>query len=208
MDFCRRGREVNSLSRVTHLRARFQWLIRNAGTPTTTTTSGTIRGAKAGLICASLFWPQRLLAQLRTAPAVSNHPGRALSEMAVILIVLAACSAVTLVAWLRIHALTRLSRRAEREANEIIRETNRVTDHLLQGVQGLLLTFHVAAQKISSGHASKQILDHALLEGDELVSSGRRNFERIAFRSVASKPLNAKRAGSHNAAENSSNVPF
>jgi len=48
--------------------------------------------------------------------------------------------------------------RAEERADEQIRIARELLDILLQGVQGLLLTFHVAAEKVPSEHESKKAL--------------------------------------------------
>ncbi len=83
----------------------------------------------------------------------------------------------------RYVALKHASQHANERANQRIQETDDVTDQLLQGVQGLLLTFHVAAQKMGEDHISRKLMDHALSEADHLVSAGRRRFEQVAFHS-------------------------
>lgn len=44
---------------------------------------------------------------------------------------------------------------------------------LLQGIQGLLLTVHVAAQKAAQGEDSKMLLDRALATADRIIIEGR-----------------------------------
>ena len=63
--------------------------------------------------------------------------------------------------------------RAEERADERIRIARELHDTLLQGVQGLLLSFHVAAQKVSPDAESKRILEKALSTADTLIIEGR-----------------------------------
>src|SRR6185503_9235138 len=91
--------------------------------------------------------------------------------------VLCAVAGATLV-WLaftmRVRAITRVVRaRAEERADERIRIARELHDTLLQGIQGLLLTFHVAAQKISPGDESKAMLERALTTADRIIIEGR-----------------------------------
>lgn len=100
------------------------------------------------------------------------------ADIALLLVVFSLFAIVT---FYKLRSLRRSGQRTERAIIKRIRETDDVTDELLQGVQGLLLTFHVAAQKIAEDHASRRLMEHALSEADELVSNGRRRFERAAF---------------------------
>jgi hypothetical protein len=109
-----------------------------------------------------------------------------------LILLLGLFSLVGVVVSFRFYALRRESRRAERTATERMRETDDVTDELLQGVQGLLLTFHVAAQNISEDHAAKKLMNHALCEADALVSTGRKRFERAAFQAASEDHLVAE----------------
>jgi len=75
---------------------------------------------------------------------------------------------------LRVRAVTRDVRaRAEERADERIRISRELHDTLLQSVQGLLLTFHVAAQKIPPDEESKKLLDSALSTADRVIIEGR-----------------------------------
>src|SRR5262249_23989491 len=49
--------------------------------------------------------------------------------------------------------------RAEERADERVRIARELHDTLLQGVQGLLLSFHVAAEKVPADHVSKKALE-------------------------------------------------
>src|SRR3954451_2279629 len=74
----------------------------------------------------------------------------------------------------RIRALTReLCARAEERADERILAADEVHDTLLQGLQGLLLTFHVASQEMSQDAPSKAMVERALATADRLILEGR-----------------------------------
>ena len=67
---------------------------------------------------------------------------------------------------LRIRAVTREIRaRAEERADERIRISRELHDTLLQSVQGLLLTFHVAAQKVSPDDEIQKIAGKRIIDG-------------------------------------------
>jgi signal transduction histidine kinase len=75
---------------------------------------------------------------------------------------------------LRVRVLAREIRaRAEERADERIRIARELHDTLLQGIQGLLLTVHVAAQKVSKGEDSTTLLDNALSTADKIIIEGR-----------------------------------
>src|SRR5262249_11341817 len=75
---------------------------------------------------------------------------------------------------LRVRAITRgIRARAEERADERIRIARELHDTLLQGIQGLLLNFHVAAKKIAPDNESKQMLEHALSTADRIIIEGR-----------------------------------
>lgn len=75
---------------------------------------------------------------------------------------------------LRVRALTRAIRaRAEERADERIRIARELHDTLLQGIQGLLLNFHVAAQKLAPDDASKAMLERTLSTADRIIVEGR-----------------------------------
>jgi signal transduction histidine kinase len=74
---------------------------------------------------------------------------------------------------LRVRAVAQSIRtRAEERADERVRIARDLHDTLLQGIQGLLLNVHVAAQKLSGGE-SKLILERALSTADQIVIEGR-----------------------------------
>jgi signal transduction histidine kinase/ligand-binding sensor domain-containing protein len=69
--------------------------------------------------------------------------------------------------------------RAEERAEERIRIARELHDTLLQGVQGLLLNFHVAAEKVPSDHVSKKALEKALMIADRIIVEGRNRVSRL-----------------------------
>jgi signal transduction histidine kinase/ligand-binding sensor domain-containing protein len=75
---------------------------------------------------------------------------------------------------LRLRVVARTIRaRAEERADERIRIARELHDTLLQGIQGLLLNFHVAAQKIAPDDESKKVLERALSTADRIIIEGR-----------------------------------
>jgi len=94
-------------------------------------------------------------------------------------LLLVAC-AVWAVAGQRVRSITKLSRiRAEERADERIRIARDLHDTLLQSVQGLLLSVHVAAEKVPSGHESKPSLEKALATADRMLIEGRNRVTKL-----------------------------
>jgi len=97
-----------------------------------------------------------------------------------LLVLLLVAVAVLAVAGQRVRSITKLSRiRAEERADERIRIARDLHDTLLQSVQGLLLTFHVAAEKVPAGHESKPSLDKALAMADRMLIEGRNRVTKL-----------------------------
>jgi signal transduction histidine kinase/ligand-binding sensor domain-containing protein len=69
--------------------------------------------------------------------------------------------------------------RAEERADERVRIARELHDTLLQGVQGLLLSFHVAAEKVPADHVSKKTLEKALTTADRIIEEGRNRVSRL-----------------------------
>ena len=89
-----------------------------------------------------------------------------------------------LLLWLGLMARVRfvtagIRLRAEERADERIRIARELHDTLLQGVQGLLLNFHVAAQKVPADHESKPALERALTTADQIIVEGRNRVNRL-----------------------------
>jgi two-component sensor histidine kinase/streptogramin lyase len=91
-----------------------------------------------------------------------------------VLFILAAALIVWLIMEIRLRFLaTEIRARADERADERVRIAQDLHDTLLQGVQGLMLSFHVAAQKISTNDASFPILERALSTADKILIEGR-----------------------------------
>jgi signal transduction histidine kinase len=69
--------------------------------------------------------------------------------------------------------------RAEERADERVRIARELHDTLLQGVQGLLLTFHVASERVPADHVSKKTLEKALTTADRIIVEGRNRVSRL-----------------------------
>jgi signal transduction histidine kinase/ligand-binding sensor domain-containing protein len=81
---------------------------------------------------------------------------------------------------LRVRSVSAAIRiRAEERADERIRIARELHDTLLQGVQGLLLSFHVAAEKVPADHASKKALEKSLTTADRIIEEGRNRVNRL-----------------------------
>jgi signal transduction histidine kinase/ligand-binding sensor domain-containing protein len=79
--------------------------------------------------------------------------------------------------------------RAEERANERIRIARELHDTLLQGVQGLLLSFHAAASKVPSEHESKRALERALTRADQIILEGRNRVTRLRSENLTDAEL-------------------
>jgi len=81
---------------------------------------------------------------------------------------------VTVLVWLRLRFLARaIQERAEQRADERIRIARDLHDTLLQGMQGLLMSFHVAAQSVPTESKPRVLLERALQSADRLLVEGR-----------------------------------
>ena len=66
-----------------------------------------------------------------------------------------------------------IKQRAETRADERVRLARDLHDTLLQGIQGLMLHFHVAAQEFPQGSHPRQTADRALTTADRILAEGR-----------------------------------
>ncbi len=83
-------------------------------------------------------------------------------------------SLVGLIMQLRLHiAASTFRRRANDRADERVSIARDLHDTLLQGVQGLLMTFHVATEGVPSDHEARPALEHALTSAEKLIIEGR-----------------------------------
>jgi signal transduction histidine kinase len=91
---------------------------------------------------------------------------------------------------MRVRIVTREVRaRAEERADERVRIARELHDTLLQGVHGLLLTCHVASQKISPDNESRTMLEQALDTAERIVVEGRDRVSRLRAEHVSDSEL-------------------
>ena len=75
---------------------------------------------------------------------------------------------------IRLHVVARTMRdKAEARADERINIARDLHDTLLQGIQGLLLTLHAAAERVPVNHESRKALERALVSTERFVVEGR-----------------------------------
>jgi signal transduction histidine kinase/ligand-binding sensor domain-containing protein len=97
-----------------------------------------------------------------------------------LILLLLGASAAWAAGYQRVRSITNVTRiRAEERADERVRIARELHDTLLQGVQGLLLSFHVAAEKVPSDHESKRALEKALATADRIILEGRNRVTRL-----------------------------
>jgi signal transduction histidine kinase len=102
----------------------------------------------------------------------------------------AALGTIWLVFTLRIRTISAVIRnRAEERADERIRIARELHDTLLQGIQGLLMTFHVAAQKVPSDDESKTLLERALSTADRIIVEGRNRVNSLRSENLSDEEL-------------------
>ena len=86
--------------------------------------------------------------------------------------------------YLRIRSITRAARAcAEERADERIRKARELHDTLLQSIQGLVLSFHVVAQRMPDSDPSKPLLERALAAADRVGLEGRRGAASLLTKS-------------------------
>ncbi len=61
-----------------------------------------------------------------------------------------------------------------------LRDARDLNDDILQGFHGLLLTFHVAIQRVAPEHVSRPLLEEALRKADLLLVQTRQRAEQLA----------------------------
>jgi signal transduction histidine kinase len=77
------------------------------------------------------------------------------------------------------HVAGVIRERAEVRADERVRIARDLHDTLLQGVQGLTLHFHVAAQELPEGSRSRESMERALATADRILVEGRDRVNRL-----------------------------
>jgi signal transduction histidine kinase len=81
---------------------------------------------------------------------------------------------------MRVKYVTRAIRvRSEERADERVRIARDLHDTLLQGIQGLMLRFHVAAEKTPAGGETRELLDGALDTADVILIEARDRISRL-----------------------------
>lgn len=87
---------------------------------------------------------------------------------------------------LRVRYVTAMiQERLEERASERVRIARDLHDTLLQGVQGMTLRFHVAAEQIPEGHPARRMVEDALAVADRVIDEG-----RMRVRGLRSEGLN------------------
>jgi signal transduction histidine kinase len=77
------------------------------------------------------------------------------------------------------RAAVRVRRRLEERMAERERIARELHDTLLQGVQGLLLRFQVAADRIPKGEPAREMMDRALERADQVLDEGRERVKAL-----------------------------
>ncbi|HEX4319919.1 MAG TPA: two-component regulator propeller domain-containing protein [Acidobacteriaceae bacterium] len=91
-----------------------------------------------------------------------------------LLYVVAIVALVWLIYRLRLRRVAGIiKQRAEARADERVRIARDLHDTLLQGIQGLILHFHLAAQEFPEGSRPRETADRALTTADRIVAEGR-----------------------------------
>ncbi|UWZ85170.1 sensor histidine kinase [Occallatibacter riparius] len=107
-----------------------------------------------------------------------------------LLYVLAGAVLVWLLYRLRLRRVAGVIReRAEARADERVRIARDLHDTLLQGVQGLMLHFHVAAQELPEGSRTRAAMERALATADRIVVEGRDRVSRLRSAQFTAKNL-------------------
>jgi signal transduction histidine kinase len=81
--------------------------------------------------------------------------------------------------WRMKRVTAAIQERAEVRADERVRIARDLHDTLLQGIQGLMLHFHVAAQELPEGGRPRQAMERALATADRIVVEGRDRVNRL-----------------------------
>jgi signal transduction histidine kinase len=97
-----------------------------------------------------------------------------------VLFAIAALLLIVVVYFLRIRqVVARVRGHLEERMAERERIARDLHDTLLQGVQGLLLRFQVAAERIPKEEPARQMIDRALGRADEVLDEGRRQVKSL-----------------------------
>jgi signal transduction histidine kinase/ligand-binding sensor domain-containing protein len=87
------------------------------------------------------------------------------------------------------YVSARVRERSDERANERVRIARDLHDTLLQGIQGLMLRFHFAAQKVPNDIPARRELEDALSSADRILLEGRQRVKLLRDSSVSSSDL-------------------
>jgi signal transduction histidine kinase/streptogramin lyase len=104
-----------------------------------------------------------------------------------------ALSIVWLIYRLRVQQITaRMRRRLEERAQERLRIARDLHDTLLQGVQGLILRFHFATERLPAEEPARAMLRDALERADLVISEGRDKVKELRAEAVSAGELDKR----------------
>ncbi|WP_114210304.1 sensor histidine kinase [Acidisarcina polymorpha] len=86
-------------------------------------------------------------------------------------------------------AADRIRRNAEERADERITIARDLHDTLLQGIQGLLFSFHVAIEGVPDRHPSRRALERALTSAEKLIVEGRDRVKGLRGQAITGDEL-------------------
>ena len=99
-------------------------------------------------------------------------------------------AALWLIYRLRMKYVTaKMQERMEERARERVRIARDLHDTLLQGIQGLVLRFHFAAEQLPPQEPVRQMLRTALDRADEVISEGREKVRELRAESTSERDL-------------------
>jgi signal transduction histidine kinase/ligand-binding sensor domain-containing protein len=100
------------------------------------------------------------------------------------------CAVIWLLISLRLRYVSaRIRERSEERANERVQIARDLHDTLLQGIQGLMLRFHFAAQKVPEGAEVRDMLNVALNTADRILQEGRERVKHLRDSNLSSVDL-------------------
>ncbi len=112
--------------------------------------------------------------ELSAPLALTIHPAFYQTGWFYLAIALLALGMLWLIYRIRLHAITaKMQERLEERAGERVRIARDLHDTLLQGVQGLVLRFHYAAEKLPPDEPVRELLMTALDRADQVIGEGR-----------------------------------
>jgi signal transduction histidine kinase/ligand-binding sensor domain-containing protein len=110
-----------------------------------------------------------------------------------LLCAMAALAVVWLIYKLRVQQITaRMRQRLEARAQERLRIARDLHDTLLQGVQGLILRFHFATERLPAEEPARAMLRDALERADLVISEGREKVKELRAEAVSAGELDKR----------------